>query len=65
MLNKRKVQAIRHGKWKFIHFKRLKQGDRFRLYEKNGDLVQDEYGRSDFYALSDVYKDNDKWCILV
>lgn len=52
----RKTEKYIDEEWIPFNFEELKKGDKFRLFEKSGELVIDNKGKSEFISLSDVYK---------
>jgi hypothetical protein len=63
----RYAARIINGQYKTIKFEELQAGDRFRLFESNGDPVMDHEGNVDFAAESDPYWDPDAsgWAIKI
>ena len=53
-MNDRKAQICTNDKWFDIAYKDLKEGDKFRLLDTNGDVVMDSRGRKTYIAASSI-----------
>lgn len=51
----RKIQKYENNQWKDIDFIQLKQGDKFRMFEPDGEIVKDKNNNTEFNAIGDVY----------
>ena len=59
----RKTQIFKNGNWVNIEFKELKNGDKFKLFEFNGEEIKDE--NTEFIAISDAYLYSEIWTINI
>lgn len=65
MSDLRKVQALRDNKWLGINFKELVNGDIFRLFEPDGEVVKDKLNDDEFVAISDPYYHVDGLTLMI
>ena len=52
----RKVEILERGQWKPCEFLDISKGDTFRMFEPDGKPVKDKIGKTDFLAVSDIYR---------
>ena len=52
MINNR-IEILQNGEWKVSHD--IREGDTFRLYDRNGDRIIDRKGRKQWIAASEVF----------
>lgn len=55
MKNRTVLKEIKEGQFEEIQFSELKESDRFKMKEPNGELVKDLEGNSLFTCTSDTY----------
>jgi hypothetical protein len=55
----KKVEKFIDGIWTSCKFSELKNGDKFRMYEADGQLEEDINGRTEFVATSNPYSNKD------
>ena len=59
MENARRVEKLEQGIWNEISFIDLKAKNIFRMYEPNGEPVEDINGEVEFTADCDAFENND------
>lgn len=64
-LDKRIVEVYSNGIWIQTEFEDLRQGDRFRLFESDGERVVDDKGRNEWIASSNAFMKLGDWVINV
>lgn len=56
MNDMRKVQIYKNNKWRDIDFMQLKQGDKFRMFEPDGEpVISPQSGTSEWITTTDIY----------
>lgn len=55
MKDERIIQIYYNDTWMQTDFDKLKEGDKFRLFDKSGDKIIDRKGRSEFIASSSPF----------
>jgi len=65
MKNDRVAQVLIDGNWVNIEFSQLKAGDRFKIFESDGEEIKDfATGNTEFVAESDAFLNKDDvWTI--
>lgn len=64
-MEQRTCEIFTNGEWQTIDFSLVHTGDKFRLYEPTGEIVEDDDGNTEFTATSDSYFKEGLWTINI
>ena len=64
-MDKRIVEVYSNGIWIQTEFEDLRKGDRFRLFESDGERVVDDKGRKEWIASSSPFMKMGDWVVNI
>ena len=65
MKDQRIVQVYENGTWMQIDFDKLREGDRFRLFESTGEQVRSSDSKKEWIAASSPHEKFGDWIVDV